>query len=111
MIKDISTWVVQNLTWIVIATIALIFLQPLIEEQRTIVYVLFFESLAIGLSLLNVWLISKFAFIQAIVYGTDSKLSSTEQHSFVKMIGNVWIAVHLLVGIVVLGIYIAQFKM
>ena len=111
MANEFVKWMERNMTWMLIALVLIYFIRPLVEESRTIMYVIFFESLAIGLSNLAVYLTSKIPFVAAIIYGTDGKLNSTEQHSFIKTIGLIFLGVHILVGFIVMGMYLAQFNL
>jgi drug/metabolite transporter superfamily protein YnfA len=92
--KEIKDFLLRNAAWIILGIVAFFLLGPAIQELRTLFIISATESLAIALSGLAAFAYTKINFIQGRVYNA---------------LGNIFLAVHLLVGLVVLGVYIAQF--
>jgi hypothetical protein len=67
--------------------------------------VVLFESLALALSGIALFAYTNIQFTKGIIYGADGMANSIEQHSIMRLFGSVFIGVHILVSILVLGIY------
>lgn len=91
MLEKIS----RNISWLLPAVIAAVLLKPAISEINTILLVILFECLAIALSALALYAYTRIDFIR--------------EHQEVA-IGKIFLGVHILVGLCVLGVYIAQFS-
>ncbi len=81
--------------WILLGIVAILFLNPASPEIKTILIIALVESLAIGLSALAVFAYTKIDFIK----------EQTNQ------LGYIFLGVHICVGFVVMGVYIAQFSL
>ena len=90
MMKDA---LIRNSIWILLSSFAFMMLQPDIAELNTILLIIIIESTAMGLSG-----VALFAY---------SRINFTER-SDNRNIGYIFLGVHLCVGLVVVGVYIAQ---
>jgi hypothetical protein len=95
-----QNFIARHSSWSLIAAISLLLLYPTIAEFKTILMIFTFESLAIALSGVALFAYTKVDFINELSGGINEKTN---------IIGSIFLAVHLLVGFVVLGVYIAQF--
>lgn len=84
----------RNLAWFLIGFLSLFILNPNSPEINTLLIIILIESLAIGLSALAVFAYTKIDFIQ----------TQTNQ------LGFIFLGVHICVGFVVMGVYLAQFS-
>ncbi len=91
---SIIDFIFRNVIWIVIGGFGFWFLRPELPEIRTLLMLAVIESIAIALSGIAVLIYTKVNFL------------SKENNS---ILGQIFIGVHILVGLAVLGVYIAQF--
>jgi hypothetical protein len=108
MKEKIIDWIKRNGIITVIGLLAIYFLIPGTAEINTVLSVIFYETLAISLSGIALYAYTKIDFTNKLLKGEDEKLNSVEQHGLYRVIGNVFVGVHLLVGLIVLGVYIAN---
>ena len=92
--KNVWNFISRNSVWILIGTLALLFFGPGLQEIRTLLLITIIEALALGLS-------------GAAVYAF-TKVDFTKGYA-VRSLGFIFLGVHLCVGLVVLGVYLAQF--
>jgi len=83
----------RNIVWILLGMISMLLLKPAIAELNTLLLILLVESLALSLSGVALFVYSKIDF-------TENIKSSN--------IGLIFLGVHVCVGLVVIGVYIAQ---
>lgn len=93
--NNIYNFIIRNMIWILLAIVAILFLEPSSPEIKTILIIALVEALAIGLSALAVFAYTKIDFIK----------EQTNQ------LGYIFLGVHICVGFVVMGVYIAQFSL
>ena len=93
--NNIYNFIIRNLMWILLGIVAIFFLNPESPEIKTILIIALVEALAIGLSALAVFAYTKIDFIK----------EQTNQ------LGYIFLGVHICVGFVVMGVYIAQFSL
>lgn len=93
LILDIITFVSRLISWILPIFIALILLKPSGAELKTILLVIVFECIAIALSGLAVFAYTKLNFVHKEAFAC---------------IGRIFLGVHITVGLIVVGVYIAQ---
>lgn len=109
-IKSAIDFIIRNAVWLIIGTIAVFFLRPGIAEIKTFLFILTVEAIALSLSGIALFTYTKIPFTKLIMEGDDKKLNSVERHSVMVVLGYIFLGVHILVGLVVLGVYIAQFS-
>lgn len=109
-VKSVVNFIFRNAVWLIIGIVAALFLRPGIAEIRTFLSIAFLEAFAIALSGAALFAYTKINFTKLIIEGDDKKLNSVERHSAIVVLGYIFLAVHILVGLVVLGVYIAQFS-
>ena len=109
-IKTAIDFVARHAVWFIIGILAFFFMKPGIAEIQTFLFIAFFEAVAIGLSSLALYAYTKINFIKALLKGDDDKFSDFERQGMYDVIGKVFLSVHVLVGLIVLGVYIAQFS-
>ncbi len=83
----------RNSIWIILGAIAMMALKPDIAEINTILLVVLVESLALALSGIALFVYSRIDFTREM---TGSS------------IGLIFLGVHICIGLVVIGVYIAQ---
>jgi hypothetical protein len=93
--QSILNFVSRHSLWVLLGSLAFLVLRPGLPELNTILLVVFVESLAIALSGLALYIYTKVDFTKD---GANANL------------GYIFLGVHLLVGLVVLGAYIVQFS-
>jgi hypothetical protein len=93
--KSIIDFVKRYSVWLAVGLLALLLVKPVITEIRTILLIILVESIALGLSGLAQYAYTKIDFSR---YAANSNL------------GYIFMGVHICVGLVVLGVYIAQFS-
>ena len=93
--KQIWDFILRHSTWVLLGVVAVLCLQPAIAEIKTMLLIIAVESLALALSGLAVYAYTRIDFTK------DNQNSNP---------GLIFLGVHLCVGLVVLGVYIAQFS-
>lgn len=91
--KKLIDLVLRHIIWIVIALGSLILLKPAIPEFNTLLMIVLIESLSLALSGIALLVYSKIDFT------TNASNSN---------IGFIFLGVHICVGLIVVGVYIAQ---
>ena len=84
----------RHLLWIVTGIIGAALLRPTLGEVKTLLIIVIVESLAVALS----------GFAQYVYTQIDFT-----RNSATNSLGTIFLGVHLLVGLTVLGVYLAQF--
>ncbi len=92
--KNVIEFVKRNIVWLIGGILALALLNPSLAEIKTLLLIVITECLAIALSGLAQFVYTKIDFIK------ENALNS---------LGMIFIGVHLLCGLTILGVYIAQF--
>lgn len=92
--ESIVDFIFRNLIWIIIGGFGFWLLKPALPEIRTLIMLAVIESMAIALS-----------GIAVVVYTKINFLHKENQ----QILGQIFIGVHILTGLAVLGVYIAQF--
>ena len=92
--KDIWNFIIRHAIWIALVVLALLLFKPGLSEIRTLLLIVAVESIALALSGLALYAYTKI--------------------DFTKELGNlnpglIFLGVHICVGLVVMGVYIAQF--
>lgn len=108
-LAKIWDWIKRNTVWLAIGLAGLILLKPAISEFNTILTCIIMEMLALGLSGLALFVYTNIDFTKKLSAGEDGKFNSVEQHAFAKVIGLIFLGVHILVGLVFFGTYFVQF--
>lgn len=93
--KELFSFLIRNGLWVVLGLIAVFFLDPSTPEIKTTLIIAMVEALAIGLSAMAVFAYTKIDFIK-------------DQSS---QLGYIFLGVHICVGFVVMGVYLAQFSL
>lgn len=83
----------RNSIWLILGAIALAALKPDIAETNTILLIVLVESLALALSGIALFVYSRIDF-------TKDRISTN--------IGLIFLGVHICIGLVVVGVYLAQ---
>lgn len=97
-IRNILNFAGRNAVWLVLCAVSLFIFHPGFAEVRTVMFVVLVESLALALSGLAVYAYTKVDFTQE-TYKTKGNSN----------LGFIFLGVHLCLGLVVLGVYMAQF--
>lgn len=107
--KSVIDFILRNAVWLLIGIVAVFFLRPGTAEIQTFLFIATLEAMALCLSGIALFTYTKIPFTKLIMEGDDKKLNSVERHSIMVVLGYIFLGVHILVGLVVLGVYIAQF--
>ncbi len=92
--EKIKSIILRNSVWLVIMAVSLLLLKPAAAEFNTILLILLFECIALSLSGVSAYVFTKIDFTQS------NALSN---------LGYIFLGVHICVGLIVLGVYIAQY--
>jgi hypothetical protein len=92
--NNILDFIKRHAVWLSLGALALIFLSPGIAELKTILLITAIEALAIALSGIALYVYTKIDF-------TKDTLTTNP--------GLIFLGVHVCVGMIVLGVYLAQF--
>ncbi len=87
-------FILRHAAWLCLILISILLLNPIIAEFRTLLLITIFETVALFLSGLAVYTFTKIDFIGEQSYG---------------ILGYIFLSVHILTGMAVLGVYLAQF--
>lgn len=109
-VDSVVSFVWRNLLWIIGAIIAYIILGAGIPETQTVIFIALVEFLAIGLSGIALHIYTKVDFTEYLLKGDNKRIDVSERKSALVLLGHIFIGVHILVGLTVLGVYIAQFS-
>lgn len=103
-------WLKRNSVMLVLITVGLFIAKPSTEIVRTMALIIMFEGLALSLSGAALYAYTRVNFLLGLTAGEDRLLSAFERTAFVRVIAAIFIGVHILVGLAVLGVYIVQFS-
>ena len=92
--KTTINFILRHSAWISLIFISILLLNPIIAEFRTLLLITAFEAVAIFLSGFSVYVFTKIDFINEQSY---------------SVLGYIFLSVHILTGMTVLGVYLAQF--
>ena len=106
-IGEIISFAITVLIIAVIGSFAFYMIDAAIAEFKTIALIIGIESLASILSVGVSYLYLQIPFLKKINEGEDNQLNSVERHSVLNVVSKIFMSVHLLVGLCVLGVYIA----
>lgn len=101
-INKLISRIKRHSIWIIFGGLGLIFMKPALPELKTIFFILIIESIALMLSGLSVHAFTEIDFIKEI-YNENKNIQS-------NTLGFIFLAVHICIGLAVLGVYIAQFS-
>jgi arginine exporter protein ArgO len=90
MLENIKSFLLRNGLWVSLGIIAFAILNPGMTEIRTLLFLILIEILALGLASLSTFIYTKLDFIK-------------EQS--VQTLGLIFLGVHFLIGLSVIGIY------
>ncbi|MFA6571082.1 MAG: hypothetical protein WCT77_07580 [Bacteroidota bacterium] len=93
--KDVLNFIKRHATWIVLTVITLLLFQPGMSEIRTLLLIVAIDCVALALSGISLY--------------AYTKIDLLKEGSSINP-GLVFLGVHICVGLVVLGVYIAQFS-
>jgi hypothetical protein len=92
-LEKVKDFAIRNVIWISLAVISILLLSPAKTEIRTFFLIIAIECLALALSAMAVKVYTAIDFTKM----------------YVANLGQIFIGVHICVGLTVLGVYIAQF--
>lgn len=101
--KRIIDFITRNFVWFALGVVALLLLGFARETLNTILLVCVYEAVAIALSGVALWVYTNIRFTNELSQGTDGVMSIKERADFQRVIAAVFIGVHILVAVVVLG--------
>jgi hypothetical protein len=91
--KKILDYIIRHSVWFILGLIAILLLGPGLAELKTLLLIVIIESLALALSGVSHFVYTKLDF-------TKDNLNN--------VLGYIFLAVHMLTGMTVLGVYLAQ---
>lgn len=92
MFENIKNYILRNGLWMAISAIVVVILAPQLSELRMLMLIVFIELIALALSGLASFVYTKVDFIQSRSYNA---------------LGAIFLGVHFLVGLGVVGLYYA----
>lgn len=110
ILNDIGIFTYRNSIWLGILLIVIYVFNPTNREWNTGLLIIANEMIAISLSLIITAIFTKLKFLQKSTAGADMKYSVYERQALTQTIGLLWLAVHILVGLCVFSVYLAQFS-
>lgn len=108
-LSKIIDFIARNATWFIIGAISLYLLKPSKPELQTFFFIAALEAMALFFSNVALFVFTKIPFTKLILEGKDKEFNEEERKSLAVVLGYVFVGVHVLIGLVVLGVYIAQF--
>lgn len=107
--KTIYSFISRHSVWISIGLISLWLLGWGLAELKTILIILAIESLALALSGFCLFAYTNVDFVRGL-YQSGEKEDIRFNEFFIQAISFIFLGVHILVGLTVLGVYIAQYS-
>ena len=107
--KTIYSFISRHSVWIFFGLISLWLLGWGLAEIKTILFILTIESLALALSGFCLYAYTKIDFVRGL-YQVRDKEEAKSNDIFIHAVSFIFLGVHILVGLTVLGVYIAQFS-
>jgi hypothetical protein len=107
--KTIYSFISRHSVWISIGLISLWLLGWGLAELKTILVILTIESLALALSGFCLFAYTNIDFVRGL-YQSREKEDTKSNYFLIQAISFIFLGVHILVGLTVLGVYIAQFS-
>lgn len=107
--QKIIDFILRNGLILIIGLLSLYMVVPMISEYRTLGLIITFEALALILSSLAVYAFTSINWLKDIRVGEDGNESILDLLGNKIVISFIFLSVHFLVGLVVFGVYIAQF--
>ena len=108
-VKDFVDFVMRHGLTIMLIVIVAWFLHPTIQEIRTLLMLIGLEALAIVLSGFALFAYTKIDYLDFLMRGEDKELGERERAAVLGFLGYIFLSVHILIGLSVLGVYIVQF--
>lgn len=103
------SFIYRNAIWLGLLILALWFFKAGYKEIDTMLLLVAFEGLALGLSGISVFVFTSIDFMKELTAGEDMVHSVNERASRNIIIGLIFLGVHLLVGFGIFSIYLARF--
>lgn len=107
--KDFVDFVMRHGLTIMLIVIVAWFLHPTIQEVRTLLMLIGLEALAIVLSGFALFAYTKIDYLDFLMRGEDNEFQERERAAVLGLLGYIFLSVHILIGLSVLGVYIVQF--
>lgn len=107
--KKIYSFIIRHSVWIMLGVVSLWLLGWGLAEIKTILFILSIESIALALSGFCLYAYTNIDFVKSLYSSEDVNIDKTNT-VFVHAISYIFLGVHILVGLSVLGVYIAQFS-
>ena len=113
-LEVIKDYILRHLVWVIIVAAGLTFLWIYFgayfsQFLGALLMSVIAEGVALALSGVALYAFTNIKFTKGIIYGTDKKLSATESHGLLLATGYIFLGVHFMVGVVIGGLYFAQF--
>lgn len=107
--SKVINFILRHISWIAGVVIGLYFLGAIEGLAEFIIFVCMMECIAIGLSMSALFAYTKINFTKKFIYGDDDILDESEAIAFQKVIGSVFLGVHILVGVCTMVFYSGAF--
>ncbi len=104
----VLNFISRNATWLLTAILSLYFIAFQKQILDTALIIVLLESVALGLSGLAVYAFTTFSVSEPYFAGDDKQYSVMERLGLMIWAGMVFLGVHILVGLSVVGIYVIQ---
>ena len=106
--NKIMSFILRNSTALILGLVSLFLLVPTIAEFKTILFICVLTCLSILLSGLTLYAYTHYSVTNRLLQGDDGRMDNWEREVAVKFAAAIYTANAILVGLTVLGVYIAQ---
>jgi len=115
MYEKVKDFILRHLVWLTLITAGILFLMFYFDKFfwefiGTLLMCMIAEGVALLLSNLVLYAFTTIKFTKGVIEGEDKKISATERHGLLLVTGYIFLGVHFVVGIVIAGLYFAQFN-
>jgi ABC-type nickel/cobalt efflux system permease component RcnA len=115
MFSKLFNFITRHLVWVLLIAFGAIFLM-IYYKQFFWQYIAVLqmcaiaEGMALALSSLATWAFTSIPFAKKLAEGEDKKISDTERIGLLAVVAAIFVGVHIMIGIIIGGLYIAQFN-
>ena len=106
--NKIMSFISRNSTALILGLVSLFLLVPTVAEFKTILFICVLVCLCIILSGVTLYAYTHYSATKKLIEGDDGEINGWERELAIRFAGAIYLANALLIGLTVLGVYIAQ---
>lgn len=106
--NKIMSFILRNSTALILGLVSLFLLVPTVAEFKTILFICVLVCLNILLSGLTLYAYTHYSATKKLIEGDDGEINGWERELAIRFAGAIYLANAILIGLTVLGVYIAQ---